>query len=134
MRHEIHDGAGSPVRRCDRCGARLVSSSRCPSHEPRGLQERLDTMRAAHAPLTNRILEALRSLGPVRMERLCDLAICSTGEAATALSRLAWRGLAHRVTPGTWAPGRPATGEALVIRSPALARLALAQLRARRAA
>lgn len=134
MIHEIHDGPGLPVRHCDRCGAVLVTAARCPSHAPEGLQERLEEMRLHHLPLTQRALEVLRSLGTVSILRICDLAICSPDEAAHALTRLARRGLAHRVIPGTWAPGAPSTGEAIVVRSPSHARTVAAQIRARRVA
>lgn len=106
MIHEMEDDAvGLPVRRCDRCGAVLVVLSRCPSHRVEDLQARLEEARDAHAPLTDRILEALRCLGPTSISRLCDLVICASGEAATALVRLERRGLAHRHQPGVWAPG-----------------------------
>lgn len=134
MIHEIHDGPGLPVRHCDRCGAVLVTAARCPSHAPEGLQERLEEMRLHHLPLTQRALEVLRSLGATPILRICDLAICSPDEAAHALTRLARRGLANRVIPGTWAPGAPPTGEAIVVRSPSHARTVAAQIRARRVA
>lgn len=110
---ERHYRERTTVRHCDRCGAVLVTAARCLSHAPEGLRERLEEMRLRHSPLTHRALEILRSLGAVQILRICDLAICSPDEAAHALTRLARRGLAHRIVPGTWAPGAPPTGEAM---------------------
>lgn len=134
MIHEIHDGAGIPARRCDRCGARLVASDRCPSHTPQGLQERLNELQAWHASLPQRTLEVLRSLGQATPREIARWLGVLPNDAHRALCTLRSRHEAHQLGEGRWAPGRLSTGSAIVVRSPAHARLVAAQLRARRAA
>lgn len=134
MRHEIHDGEGSPVRRCDRCGARLVSSGRCPSHDPATLPDRLQELRTWNTALPRMVLEVLRSLGAATPREIARWLGVLPNDAWRMLSILRSRHEAYQLGEGRWAPGRPALGDAIAVHSPAAAARVAAQLRARRAA
>lgn len=135
MLHELSDDvAGVPVRRCDRCGAILVSSDRCPSHDLATLDERIATLWHDGEPIWRLVLEQLQALREATPGDLRTRIPRPSTDVCKALQVLAHRGLAHRSRPGVWTLGPAPTGAAIVINSPAAARLATAQIRARRAA